>query len=222
MAKIAWDETAKKFFETGVDRCVLYPIDSEGGDYPMGYAWNGITGITEKASGGEATDLYADNIKYLAMLSAEKMGLTIEAYTYPDKFAECDGSAELKTGAMLGQQGRKMFGLCYRTLLGNDVDGQELGYKLHLVYGCLASPTEKGYQSVNDSPEAITFSWEVNTTPVPVTNFKPSSYIVVDSTKVTAQLLADLEDALYGTTGTPGTDPYLPLPDAVATLLTAS
>jgi hypothetical protein len=216
MALLTFDATGKRFFETGVDKCVLYPMD-EDGEYPLGVAWNGITTITESPSGAEATALYADNIKYLQLVSAEEFAATIEAYTYPDEFGVCDGSAEPETGVKIGQQGRTQFGLAYRTVLGNDVD-PELGYKLHLIYGCLAAPSEKGYATINDSPEAIGFSWEVKTVPAAVTGYKPTSVIIIDSTKVDAGDLGDLEDALYGTDGTPGTAPHLPSPDAVIAL----
>lgn len=198
MSKIKWDETGKRFYETGVDHAVLYPIDSEG-TYSSGVAWNGITAITESPSGAEANPLYADNIKYLNLIAAEDFGATIEAYTYPDEWAVCDGSAEIAPGIMAGQQSRKTFGLCHRTKVGNDIDGQEHGYKLHLIYGALASPSERGYQTINDSPEAITFSWSVTTTPVAVPGFKPTAIITVDSTKTDASKLAELEDILYGT-----------------------
>lgn len=226
MSKIVWDQTGERFFETGVDRGVLYPISSEG-KYTPGVAWNGLTGVTESPSGAEPTDLYADNIKYLTMRSAETFGATIEAYTYPDEFAQCDGSAEVATGVVIGQQSRKTFGLCYRTLLGNDVDGQDHGYKLHLIYGATASPSEKGYATVNDSPEAITFSWEVSTTPVNVTGFKPTAQIVIDSTKANPTDLASLEEILYGKDagpeGTPeAVDPRLPLPDEVVTIMSTT
>jgi len=216
MTKLVWDDVGKRLFETGVDKGVLYVMD-ENGAYPLGVPWNGLTGVTESPSGAEPTALYADNIKYLTLMSAEEFAATLEAYTYPDEFAECDGSAELETGGQVFQQPRKKFGLVYRTKLGNDVAGQDLGYKLHLVYGCLASPSEKAYASVNDSPEAITFSWEISTTPVNVTGFQPTSLIVVDSTKAGAAGLAALEDELFGddTVGVAN----LPLPDAVATLL---
>lgn len=214
MAVIVWDQTGERLYEIGVDHCVLYPMD-ENGAYPKGYAWNGLTGVTESPSGAEATSLYADNIKYLNMLSAEEFGATIEAYTYPPEFAELDGSAEGEVGVMIGQQPRGIFALAYRTLVGNDVDGQAHGYKLHLVYGLQAAPSERGYQTVNDSPEAITFSWEVKSTPVVVTDFSPTSVIVIDSTLVDSGDLTDFLETLYGTDGTPGTDPSLPLPDAV-------
>lgn len=195
--KIVWDQTGERLFETGVDHGVLYPIQT-GGVYNKGVAWNGLTGVTESPAGAEATDLYADNIKYLSMRSAETFGATVEAYTYPDEFAECDGSASLATGVKIGQQARKIFGLSYRTLVGNDVDGQDHGYKLHLIYGATASPSEKAFATVNDSPEAITFSWELATTPVNVTGFKPTASIEIDSTKADPDCLKNLEDILYG------------------------
>ena len=218
MSRITWDDASKRLYETGVKMGVLYPIQS-GGAYSKGVAWNGLTAVTESPSGAEATALYADDIKYLNLLSNEEFGATIEAYTYPDEFAECDGSASLATGVMIGQQKRKTFGLCYRTTLGNDVDGNDYGYKLHLVYGCLAAPSEKGYSTINDSPEAITFSWEVSTTPVSVTGFKPTSQITIDSTKVDAGKLSALEDILYGKADNDANGPRLPLPDEVATLM---
>jgi hypothetical protein len=212
--KITWDETGKRFYETGTDHGVLYPYTS--GKPGTGVAWNGLTGVTESPSGAEATNLYADNIKYLSLRSVEEFGGTIEAYTYPDEWAECDGSAEAVTGVRFGQQTRKVFGLCYRTKIGNDTEFDDYGYKLHLVYGATASPSEKAYQTINDSPEAITFSWEFETTPVDVTNFKPVAHIEIDSTKADATKLAALEDILYGDTDT---EPRLPLPDEVITLM---
>ena len=197
MSKIVWDQTGERLFETGVDRGVLYPIQT-GGLYNKGVAWNGLTAVTESPSGAEATDLYADNIKYLSMRSAETFGATVEAYTYPDEFAECDGSAQLVEGVVIGQQSRKMFGLSYRTVLGNDVDLNDHGYKLHLIYGATASPSEKAYATINDSPEAITFSWEVATTPVNVAGFKPTASVIIDSTKADPTCLKNLEDILYG------------------------
>ena len=199
MSKITWDATGDRLYETGVDRGVLYPINGEG-KYTPGVAWNGLTGVTESPSGAEATALYADNIKYLSLYSAEEFGATIEAYTYPKEFESCDGSAELGEGVVIGQQTRKVFGLCYRTLVANDVDAQDHGYKIHLIYGCMASPSEKGYQSVNDSPEAITFSWEVTTTPVNVAGFKPTASLIIDSTKIKEDKLKKIEDLLYGKT----------------------
>ena len=220
MSRITWDDTSKRLYETGVKMGVLYPIQPEG-TYTKGVAWNGLTAVTESPSGAEATALYADDIKYLNLMSNEEFGATIEAYTYPDEFAECDGSAALAKGVMIGQQKRKTFGLCYRTTLGNDVEGNDYGYKLHLVYGCLAAPSEKAYSTINDSPEAITFSWEVSTTPVAVTGFKPTSQITIDSTKVDPSKLSALENVLYGTNanGDTGAEPRLPLPDEVATLM---
>ena len=219
MSRIVWDKTGERYYETGVKQGVLYPIQSDG-KYTKGVAWNGLTAVTESPSGAEATPLYADDIKYLNLISNEEFGCTIEAYTYPDEFAECDGSAALATGVMIGQQKRKIFGLSYRTAFGNDVDGTDHGYKLHLVYGCLAAPSEKAYATINDSPEAITFSWEVTTTPVSVTGFKPTSQITIDSTKVEAEKLIALEDILYGKDGESGTatEPRLPLPDEIAAL----
>ena len=217
MPKLTWDNTGERIFETGVKQGVLYPIQSDG-KYSKGVAWNGLTAVTESPSGAEATALYADDIKYLNLLSNEEFGATIEAYTYPDEFAECDGSAELATGVMIGQQKRKIFGLCYRTTIGNDVEGNDYGYKLHLVYGCLAAPSEKGYSTINDNPDAITFSWEVSTTPVNVEGFKPTSQITIDSTKADPTKLAALEAILYGSAET---EAKLPLPDEVATTMSA-
>ena len=221
MSKIVWDKTGERLYETGVDRGVLY-LQSNG-TYPKGVAWNGLTAVTESPSGAEATPLYADNIKYLNLMSAEEFGCTIEAYTYPEEFAECDGSAELATGVTIGQQARKPFGLSYRTKIGNDAAGNEFGYKLHLIYGGLAAPSEKAYASINDSPEAITFSWEVSTTPVSVDGHSPTASITIDSTKVEPTKLAALEEILYGKDGegASGTEPRLPLPSEVATLFTA-
>lgn len=225
MAVLTWDNTGEHLYETGVRKGVLYVLDDSTGTYPLGVAWNGLTAVTESPSGAEPTAIYADDIKYLNLYSVEEFGATIEAYTYPDAFAQCDGSATLATGAEIGQQARKTFGLCYRTAIGNDVAAEDYGYKIHIIYGCKASPSEKAYQTINDSPEAITFSWEVTTTPVPVTGFKPTATIVIDSTKFTTTALkaklAALEDALYGTAGT-GTanQPHLPLPDEIKTLLT--
>lgn len=223
MSKIIWDKTGERFYETGVKNGVLYPLDSNG-TYPKGVAWNGLTAVTESPSGAEATALYADDIKYLNLMSTEEFGATIEAYTYPDEFAECDGSATLAKGVVIGQQARKTFGLCYRTTLGNDALGNDYGYKLHIIYGALAAPSEKAYSTINDSPEAITFSWEVTTTPVSVDNFKPTASLVIDSTKADKTKLAALEEILYGKDGTGeentgAADPRLPLPNEIATLM---
>lgn len=217
MTKIVWDKTGERFYETGVSKGVLY-VQSTEGTYPKGVAWNGLTAVTESPSGAEATPLYADDTKYLNLMSTEEFGATIEAYTYPDEFAQCDGSAELATGVTIGQQPRKTFGMCYRTALGNDVDGNNHGYKLHIIYGALAAPSEKGYTTINDSPEAITFSWEVSTTPVNVTGFKPTASLVIDSTKVAAEKLAALETLLYGGEST---EAKLPLPDEIAATISA-
>lgn len=213
MSKIVWDQTGERKYETGVDRGVLYPQVS--GAYPKGVAWNGLTAVTESPSGAEATPLYADNIKYLNLMSAEEFGATIEAYTYPEEFEACDGSASLATGVTVGQQKRQAFGLCYRTILGDDVNGNDAGYKLHIIYGALAAPSEKAYATVNDSPEAITFSWEVTTTPVNVTGLKPTASVTIDSTKVDAGKLAELEAILYGSADE---EARLPLPDEIADL----
>ena len=218
MAKIEWDKTGERLYETGVKNGVLYV--QEGGTYGKGVAWNGLTAVTESPSGAEATPLYADDIKYLNLLSTEEFGATIEAYTYPDEFAACDGSAALADGVMIGQQARKTFGLCYRTTIGNDTNGNDYGYKLHIIYGALAAPSEKAYATINDSPEAITFSWEVTTTPVNVTGAKPTASITIDSTKADSAKLAALEDILYGKDGEPGNEPRLPLPDEIKTLMT--
>lgn len=223
MPRLTWDQPGERYYETGVRQGVLYPKNGENGTYGTGVAWNGLTAINESPSGAEATALYADDIKYLNLMSAEEFGFTIEAYTYPDEFAECDGSALLDTGVIISQQKRIPFGLCYRTAIGNDVEGSDAGYKLHIVYGCLASPSEKSYATINDSPEAITFSWEVATTPVsiPQTNYKPTAHIIVDSTKADETKLGTLLDILYGKDGTgqTGTDPRLPLPSEVISTL---
>lgn len=218
MSKLVWDADGERLFETGVRNGVLY-LKNSSGAYYTGVAWNGLTGVTESPSGAEATALYADDIKYLNLISAEEFGGTIEAYMYPDEFMQCDGSAAIVTGVVAGQQVRKPFGLVYKTEIGNDVDGNEHGYKLHLVYGCLASPSERSYSTINDSPEAITFSWEFKTTPVNVTGLKPTALLTIDSTKVDAAKLAQLEDVLFGTAAT---DPRMPLPDEVATIIGTS
>lgn len=221
MSKIEWDKTGEKLYETGVKNGVLY-LPDESGAYTNGVAWNGLTSVKESPSGAEATPLYADDIKYLELTSAEEFGGTLECYTYPDEFAECDGSAEVAPGVIIGQQNRKTFGLCYRTTLGNDIKGNEYGYKLHLIYGAKASPSEKAYSTINDSPEAITFSYEISTTPVNVTGHKPTASLIVDSTKVSAEKMAALEAILYGkdsVESSPNNNPKLPLPDEVITLL---
>lgn len=223
-AKIKWDAVGEHLFETGVKNGVLYRQNASG-VYDEGYAWNGLISISESPSGAEATPLYADDIKYLNLLSAEDFGATIEAYTYPDEFAECDGSASLAKGVTIGQQARKPFGLCYRTTIGNDTDGNDHGYKLHIIYGCLASPSERSYSTINDSPEAITFSWEIKTTPVAVTGAKPTACLTIDSTKVDASKLSALEVILYGKDptsegGEDGVAPRLPLPDEIKTMFT--
>lgn len=212
--RLQWDKVGERFYETGVDRGVLYLSDANGA-YDDGFAWNGLTTVTESPSGAEASPQYADNIKYLNLVSAEQFGATIEAFTYPDEFAECDGTAVPAPGVRVGQQTRRTFGLAYRTLVGNDVESSDLGYKLHLVYGALAAPSEKAYATVNDTPEALTFSWELTTTPVNVTDLKPTAALTIDSTEVDAANLAALEDILYGTAGA---DPRLPLPDEVIAL----
>jgi len=236
MSRIVWDAVGDHLYETGIDRVVLFPIQSTN-TYTLGVPWNGVTSIQENPSGADETKLFADNIKYLSLRALEEFGATIEAYTYPDEWAECDGSAEAVNGVMIGQQARKMFGLAYRTLIGNDTEGNDHGYKLHLIYGGTASPSQKQYQTVNDSPEAITFSWEITTTPVAVTDsdddetndYKPTSHIEIDSTKFTTTAqkaaLKAFEDILYGTNTSgdvAGVDPRLPLPAEVITLLTVS
>ena len=215
MAKLVWDQSGQRFYETGVSNGVLY-VQDESGAYPKGVAWNGLTAVTESPSGAEATPLYADDIKYLELYSAEEFGATIEAYTYPEEFEACDGSAEIAAGVTIGQQTRKAFGLCYKTVVGNDVKGNELGYKLHLIYGCKAAPSEKAFQTINDSPEAITFSWEVTTTPVAVEGFKPTANLVIDSTKVDAEKLAALEAKLFGSDSE---EAALPLPDEIVDMM---
>lgn len=215
MSKLVWDQFGKRLYETGVDHGVLYPIQT-GGVYSKGVAWNGLTAVTESPSGADVNNIYADNMKYLGLVGAEKFGATVEAYTYPDEFAECDGSVELVKGATIGQQNRKVFGMVYRTVIGNDVDGNEHGYKLHLIYGATAAPSEKAYNTINEDPEAITFSWELSTTPVNVTGHKPTASLTIDSTKADPTKLAELEKILFGDTET---EPRLPLPDEIAQLL---
>ena len=215
--RLTWDDLGKRFYETGVKQGVLYP--QVGGAYPKGVAWSGLTAVTESPSGAEATPLYADDIKYLELISNEEFACTIEAYTYPDEFKPCNGEATLVEGVTIGQQTRTPFGFCYKTVLGNDEKKNDYGYKLHLVYGGTASVSEKAYQTINDSPEAITFSWEVSTTPVAVKGFKPTAILTIDSTTIAKEKLAALEDILYGTEDT---EPRLPLPDEIAELINAA
>jgi hypothetical protein len=216
MAKLQWDQTGERMYETGVSKGVLYPQDK--GAYPKGVAWNGLTAVTESPSGAEATPLYADNIKYLNLMSAEEFGATVEAYMYPDEFSVCNGEAALADGVSVGQQKRTPFGLSYQTKVGNDLD-PEAGYKIHIIYGALAAPSEKAYATVNDSPEAITFSWELTTTPVEVEGLKPTASITIDSTKVDAEKLAAFEAILYGSESE---EAKLPLPNEVAALFTTA
>lgn len=214
MSKLVWDKSGERYYETGVKQGVLYV--QEAGAYPKGVAWNGLTAVTESPSGAEATALYADDIKYLNLYSAEEFGATVEAYTYPPEFAACNGEEELVPGITLGQQARKAFGMCYRTAIGNDVDGNDHGYKIHIIYGAMAAPSEKAYASINDSPEAITFSWELTTTPVNVEGHKPTASITIDSTKVDNDKLTALEAVLYGSESE---EARLPLPDEIVTLV---
>lgn len=221
MARLEWDKTGERLYETGTDRGVLYVASN--GTYPTGVAWNGLTGVDENPSGAEANAQYADNIKYLELRSAEDFGATVTAYTYPDEFEQCDGSAEPTEGMYIGQQARKMFGMSYRTKIGNDVDGDEHGYYIHLIYGATASPSQRSYKTINDSPEPIEFSWEVTTTPVNITGYKPVAHIRINSTKADPEKLAVLESVLYGSNGegnAEGRTASLPLPDAVKTILT--
>lgn len=225
MSKLVWDQIGEHFFETGVDHGVLYKLDAQGA-YTNAFPWNGLTAVNENPTGAEGNAQYADNIKYLNLISAEEWEGTIEAFTYPDEFAECDGSKSLLQGMEIGQQPRKMFGFAYRTLIGNDVAGQDLGYKIHVVYGCNASPSQKNYQTVNDSPEAIALSWDVKTTPVPVTDSKPTATLVFDSTKLTANQMKAVKDTLYGVDADPehqieASDGWLPLPDKWVEILSA-
>lgn len=223
MTALKWDQTGERLYETGVKKGVLYPQE-ENGTYPLGVAWNGLTAVTESPSGAEATPLYADDIKYLNLLSTEEFAATVEAYMYPDEFKKCNGELEIADGVTIGQQKRKAFGMCYRTVLGNDVDNDEYGYKLHIIYGALAAPSEKAYSTVNDSPEPTTMSWELSTTPVSVTGGKPTASITIDSTKADPAKLAALELILYGKDGASddGVAPRLPLPDEIAELMKKS
>ncbi len=217
MSKILWDQTGERLYETGVAQGVLY-VQNDAGAYPAGVPWNGLSAVTESPEGAEASAIYADNMKYLNLISTEEFKATIEAYTYPEEFDACNGAEEIEVGVAIGQQGRKTFGFSYKTLIGNDVDDIDHGYKIHVVYGCKASPSEKGFQTVNDSPEAITLSWEVTTTPVTVAGFKPTATLEIDSTKVDPADLALIEKALYGDDVT---DANLPLPDALLALISA-
>lgn len=221
MAKLVWDKTGEHLYETGVDHGVLYFPDQTGA-YKNGVAWNGLISVSESPSGAEATGQYADNIKYLNLISAEEFSATVEAYTYPEEFEACNGNKELvdNTGVYVGQQSRSVFGFCYRTMIGNDTDGQDHGYKLHLVYGCQVSPSEKAYQTINDSPEALTFSWELSTTPVNVTGKKPTALLVIDSTKIDSTKLTRIEAKLYGDESSTGA--VLPTPDEIAEILNAN
>lgn len=214
MSKIVWDETGKRLYEVGVKMGVLYPVQPSG-LYDKGVAWNGLTAVTESPSGAESSPQYADDVKYLNLISAEEFGATVEAYTYPDEFALCDGSVEMEKGVIIGQQKRRTFGLCYRTTIGNDVDGVDYAYKLHLIYGASAAPSEKGYTTINDSPEAITFSWEITTTPVSVAGFKPTASLIIDSSKADPEKLKALEEILYGSDTM---EARLPLPDEIASI----
>ena len=215
MSKLVWDQTGDREYETGVKNGVLYP-QGEGGTYPKGVAWNGLISVTESPSGAEATALYADDIKYLNLMSNEEFGATIEAYMSPEEFDQCDGTASLATGVSIGQQKRKTFGMAYKTTIGNDVDGNDHGYKIHLIYGALAAPSEKAYSSINDSPEAMTLSWEVSTTPVTVNGFKPTATVVIDSTKADPEKLAALEAILFGSAEK---EARLPLPDEIVSII---
>lgn len=215
MPKIEWDKTGERLYEAGVDRCVMYPRNDDGA-YVGGVAWNGLVNVGENPSGAEANPIFADNIKYLNLISAEEFAANLEAYTYPEEFAICDGSAAIAAGVYVGQQTRRTFGLCYRTRIGNDISGTDYGYKLHLVYGCQATPSGKDYGTINDNPEAATMSWEINTTPVNVTGHKATAHLVVDSTKVSAEKLAALEDVLYGSENS---EARMPMPDEVVSIV---
>lgn len=224
MSKLIWDKVGEHFYETGVDHGVLYPMKDDAQTYDKGVAWNGLTQVSESPEGAEVSAVYADNIKYLNLMSAEDFKATIEAYTYPEEFEKCDGSAQIEEGIKIGQQPRKSFGFCYRTKIGNDLN-PDLGYKIHIVYGATAAPSERAYATVNDSPEAITFSWEISTIPVEVTGFKPTAHLEIDSTKVTAEKLAKIEAKLYGTDangdGNPASEPTLLMPDEILALIKA-
>lgn len=213
MAVLTWDGVGERLYETGVENGVLYPYSN--GSYQTGVAWNGLVSVNENPSGAESTKIWADNIKYLNLISAEDFSATIEAYTYPAEFAECDGTAAISNGVYAAQQPRKTFGLSYVTRIGNDTDGTAHGYKIHLVYGCTAAPSSKDYNTINDSPEAMTLSWEVTTTPVAVPNMKPTAHIIIDSTKVDSSKLTTFKDIIYGSSGSSSSNPTLPLPAAI-------
>ena len=217
MARLIWDEVGQRFFETGVKNGVLYVQDNDG-SYKNGVVWNGLTAVTESPSGAEETPLYADDVKYLTLRSAEEFGATVEAYTYPEEFEQCDGSASIANGVTIGQQARRAFGLCYRTSVGNDIQGQNYSYKLHLIYGCTVAPSEKSYSTINDNPEAITFSWELSTVPVPVDGFSPTASLVIDASKVDEGKMQQLEDALFGNESN---EAKLLLPNEIMDLLKA-
>lgn len=217
MARLIWDEVGQRFFETGVKNGVLYVQDNDG-SYKDGVVWNGLTAVTESPSGAEETPLYADDVKYLTLRSAEEFGATVEAYTYPEEFEQCDGSASIANGVTIGQQARRAFGLCYRTSVGNDIQGQNYSYKLHLIYGCTVAPSEKSYSTINDNPEAITFSWELSTVPVPVDGFSPTASLVIDASKVDEGKMQLLEDALFGNESN---EAKLLLPNEIMELLKA-
>lgn len=215
MAKLIFNNVGERLFETGVKNGVLYVMGDDG-TYENGVVWNGLTAVTESPSGAETTPLYADDVKYVVIYAAEEFGATVEAYTYPEEFEECDGSASIFEGITIGQQTRKSFGMCYKTSVGNDVQGQDFGYKIHIIYGAKAAPSEKSYSTINDSPEAVTFSWELSTVPVPVEGFNPTATMVIDSTRVPAEKMTLIEDKLYGTEDTEAT---LPLPGELLALL---
>lgn len=218
MFNLAWDETGEKTYETGVDRGVLYPVAANG-TYPLGVVWNGLTAVTESPSGAEPNPIYADNRKYLTMMSLEEFGASVEAYTYPKEFEVCDGSAEISPGIVIGQQSRKGFGLAYRTIIGNDTELENHGYKIHLIYGCMASPSEKNYQTIGETPEAINFSWELTTTPVPVPGFKPTASLTIDSRTLSPAQMLEIEEILYGSG--PSTA-RLPLPSEIIAIMNAA
>lgn len=219
MSRLEWDKIGEHFYETGVSNGVFYPYDVESKKYTPGEAWNGLSSVSESPSGAEESKVFADNVKYLSLFSNEDFGCTVEAYTYPDGFAKCDGTAEIAKGISIAQQTRTAFGLCYKTIIGNDTESNDYGYKLHLIYGCKASPSERSYSTVNDSPEANTMSWEITTTPIPVENYKNTACLTIDSTKVDKETLKKIEDILYGTEEK---DAELPLPADILAILNAA